>query len=87
MIQKRVQSWLKDVPTLQANLLDAFSTLALSVDVFSESDVQNAITGSSDLPVTLIEGQVLARALVGAGGTSMDGMVKLVNNLLSGVEF
>jgi hypothetical protein len=87
MLQQRATVWLKEAPSLQANLLDAFSTLALKVDVFTEEQVRSTLLTQADLPLSNVEAHELARALVAAGGTSVQGVTPLVANLLTGREF
>lgn len=83
MIQKRVQTFLRHVPSLGDNLLDAFSTLSMTTEVFTEEQVHESICNKTDLPVTYVEARSLAHSMVDAGGVSMDGMTALIAKIRS----
>ena len=84
LMQGRLRAWFRAVPTLQANLLDAFSTLALTADVFTEEQVQHTLSYKTDLPINQAEARTLAHGMVAVGGVSVGGVSMFVSKVLRG---
>lgn len=80
----RARTWLVALPTLQSNLLDAFSSLALTTDEFTQEQVREAMTSKTNLPICNAEAQVLAHDIVAAGGISVGGVAKFFKSLIDG---
>jgi len=81
-MRTRARSWLRAVPTLQANLLDAFSSLSLTSDEFTQEQVREALTSKTNLPVCNADAQVLAHEIVAAGGVSVGGVSTFISSLI-----
>jgi hypothetical protein len=69
---------------LKANVLDAFSKLALSNDVFAVDQIDRTLRLESDLPVTGAEAKELAHVIFNAGGVTVGDIAKLLSKIEAG---